>query len=236
MTAFEPTISIIIPVLNEAAYINKVLLSIAERKGSHRIKEILVIDGGSSDQTTSNALAHGAVVIPSKRGRAVQMNLGAKIATGDLLYFLHVDSLPPKNFDLAILEAIAQGNEVGCFQMRFNSESRFLKFFAWCTRINHQLCRGGDQSLFITAKLFKDCNGFNENYVIYEDNEFIQRIYKLKPFKIIPSRVTTSARRYEEKGMVRLQWHFGVIHLKHYLGAKPRELQQYYTKHIAVYA
>ncbi|TLP82741.1 TIGR04283 family arsenosugar biosynthesis glycosyltransferase [Maribacter sp. ACAM166] len=234
MSAFKPTISIIIPVLNEADYIKKVLLSISQNTGSERIKEILVIDGGSSDQTRTNALEFGATVISSEKGRAIQMNLGAKKATGDLLYFLHVDSLPPKNFDLAILQAEAVGNEVGCFQMRFNSDSRFLKFFAWCTRINHQLCRGGDQSLFISNKLFQETKGFNESYVIYEDNEFIQRIYKLKPFKIIAATVTTSPRRYEEKGMVKLQWHFGMIHLKHYLGAKPQELHQYYLKHIAV--
>lgn len=234
MSAFKPTISIIIPVLNEAEYIKKVLMSIFENSGSNQIKEILVIDGGSKDGTITIALEQGAEVIHSKKGRAVQMNLGAMKATGDLLYFLHVDSLPPKNFDLSILRAIENGNEVGCFQMRFNSESRFLKFFAWCTKINHQICRGGDQSLFITHKLFHNLNGFNERYVIYEDNEFIQRVYKLKPFKIIPAAITTSARRYEEKGMVELQWRFGVIHLKHYLGAGPNELHQYYLKHIAV--
>lgn len=234
MSAFKPTISIIIPVLNEAEYIKKVLISIAENSGSNQIKEILVIDGGSTDSTPANANKLKATVIHSKKGRAVQMNLGAKIATGDILYFLHVDSLPPKNFDLSILKAIALSNEVGCFQMRFNSKSRFLKFFAWCTKINHQLCRGGDQSLFINRKLFIKTSGFNENYKIYEDNEFIQRIYKLKPFTIIPATVTTSARRYKEKGMVNLQWHFGMIHLKYYLGARPNELHRYYLKYIAV--
>ena len=234
MTTFKPTISIIIPVLNEAEYIKKVLLSISENSGSDQIKEILVIDGGSTDGTKNIALTYGAEVLHSKKGRAVQMNLGAKKATGDLLYFLHVDSLPPKNFDLSIVQAVENGNEVGCFQMRFNSKSRFLKFFGWCTRINHQICRGGDQTLFITRNLFLETSGFNEDYIIYEDNEFIQRIYKLRPFKIIPATVVTSARRYEEKGMVKLQWHFGMIHLKHYLGARPNELYRYYMKYIAI--
>lgn len=234
MSTSQPAISIIIPVLNEANYIKKVLLAIAKNAGSNRIKEILVIDGGSTDQTTINAREYGATVINSKKGRAVQMNVGATKATGEILYFLHVDSLPPKNFDLAIFQAFEDGHEVGCFQMRFNSDSRFLKFFAWCTRINHQICRGGDQSMFITNKVFHENNGFNENYIIYEDNEFIGRIYKLKPFKIIPSAVTTSARRYEERGMVMLQWHFGMIHLKYYMGAEPHELHQYYLRYIAL--
>ena len=234
MSAFQPQISIIIPVLNESDYIKKVLGEISRNIGSDRIKEILVVDGGSTDDTISHASSYGATVLCSEKGRAAQMNFGAKKATGELLYFLHVDSLPPKNFDLAILKSIEAGNEVGCFQMRFNSNSRFLKFFAWCTRINHQLCRGGDQSLFITKKLFKETKGFNESYIIYEDNEFIQRIYRLKPFKIIPAKVTTSARRYQERGMVKLQWHYFMVHLKHYLGARPNELHEYYLKHIAL--
>ena len=87
MITFKPTISIIIPVLNEAEYIKKVLLSISENSGSDQIKEILVIDGGSTDGTKNIALTYGAEVLHSKKGRAVQMNLGAKKATGDLLYF-----------------------------------------------------------------------------------------------------------------------------------------------------
>ena len=218
MSSYQPTISIIIPVLNEANYIKKVLLAISKNAGSNR----------------TNARDYGATVINSKKGRAAQMNVGAAKATGEILYFLHVDSLPPKHFDLAIFKALEESHEVGCFEMRFNSDSAFLKFFAWCTKINHQICRGGDQSLFITNKLFHENNGFNENYIIYEDNEFIGRMYKLKSFKIISAAVTTSARRYEERGMVQLQWHFAMIHLKHYLGAKPQELHQYYLKHIAI--
>lgn len=234
MSAFQPKISIIIPVLNEEYYIKKVLRTISKYTGYKHVKEVLVIDGGSMDKTCANAIEFGATVIRSKKGRAVQMNVGAKHATGELLYFLHVDSLPPKNFDSAIIKAFETGYEVGCFEMRFNSPSRFLKFFGWCTKINHQLCRGGDQSLFITRKLFSQLKGFNENYIIYEDIEFIQRIYRLKPFKILPERVTTSARRYEERGMLSLQWHFAIIHFKHYLGAPPEKLHQYYSKHIAL--
>ena len=179
MSAFKPKISIIIPVLNEEDYIKNVLRTISKRTSYKYVKEVLVIDGGSTDKTCANAIEFGATVIQSKKGRAVQMNVGAKHATGELLYFLHVDSLPPKNFDSAIIKAFETGYEVGCFQMRFNSPSRFLKFFGWCTKINHQLCRGGDQSLFITRKLFAQLKGFNENYIIYEDIEFIQRIYRL---------------------------------------------------------
>ena len=234
MIISSPQISIIIPVLNEEDYIRKVLLSIRNNTSSDQIKEILVIDGGSKDYTVKEALNLGARVISTSKGRAVQMNLGAKIAAGDILYFLHVDTLPPKNFDSEILKAYAEGENADCFRIKFDSKHPFLGFFAWCTRINTQICRGGDQSLFILKSLFEKANGFNESYRIYEDNEFIRRVYKMTPFRVLRNTVTTSSRRYDEKGMLALQWHFGMIHLKHYFGAGPESLHKYYVKHIAI--
>ncbi|MFS4468583.1 TIGR04283 family arsenosugar biosynthesis glycosyltransferase [Maribacter sp. 2210JD10-5] len=233
MNRSVPKISIIIPVLNEAAYIKKVLFSIQEHSSSGQIAEILVIDGGSTDDTIKEARSFGVTVVSSPKGRGKQMNLGARLAKGDILYFLHVDTLPPAAFDRSILKAYSDGYQVGCFQMKFDSRSLFLRVFSWFTKLNHKICRGGDQSLFITKKLFEKAGGFNEDYKIYEDNEFIGRIYKMSPFKILPEYVRTSARRYEEKGMVSLQCHFGVIHLKHYFGAAPDDLYQYYKRKIA---
>jgi rSAM/selenodomain-associated transferase 2 len=227
-----PLISIIIPVLNEENYIKRVLRCITENSSTNSISEILVIDGGSADNTILEASKLGARVISAKRGRASQMNLGATLATGDILYFLHVDTLPPEHFDKDILKAHAEGFHVGCFRMQFDSNHPILRFFAWCTKINTQICRGGDQSLFITKELFKRVGGFDEAYTIYEDNEFVRRIYKVAPFKILPNTVKTSARRYRRKGVVTLQCHFGMIHLKYYLGAQPEELYEYYQKYI----
>jgi len=230
----KPQISIIIPVLNEEDYIKKVLLAIRENATSGNVKEVLVIDGGSTDITVKEASGLGATVISSDKGRAKQMNLGAEKATGDILYFLHVDTLPPKGFDTHILDSFNKRFEVGCFRLRFDSPDRILRFFAWCTRINHHICRGGDQSLYISKKLFHKAGGFDEAYTIYEDNEFIQRIYKLTPFKVIPSTVETSARRYEKKGVLALQYRFAMVHLKHYSGAGPAALHRYYQEYIAV--
>jgi len=175
----------------------------------------------------------GARVFSSNKGRAAQMNLGAAKAQGAVLYFLHADTLPPKDFDKHILKAIKDSYEAGCFQMKFDSDSRFLSFFAWFSRLNYKLCRGGDQSLFITKHLFENLNGFNEAYRIYEDNEFISRLYDHTRFKVLPQHVKTSARRYDNKGLFALQYHFGVMHLKNRLGEGPEELYQYYKEHIA---
>lgn len=234
MSTEKTKISIIIPVLNEEQYIKKVLTSIETNASSEYIHEILVIDGGSTDATGVVAKSLGATVISSERGRAKQMNLGAKIATGELLYFLHVDTVPPKGFDSQISAAYLNGNEAGCFRLQFDSTHPVLHFFAWCTRINHKLCRGGDQSLYISKNLFCKAGGFNAAYTIYEDNEFIGRIYKITNFTILPNTVKTSARRYQNKGVFTLQYHFGIVHLKHYLGAGPASLYSYYKQHIAM--
>lgn len=227
-------ISIIIPVLNEEEYIQKVLASIEKNTTSGCILEILVIDGGSNDSTTEKARSFGATVLSTERGRAKQMNHGAKMAKGQLLYFLHVDTLPPQGFDTFILKSYLNGFEAGCFRLQFDRNHPMLRFFAWCTRINYQICRGGDQSLYISKKLFHKAGEFNESYMIYEDNEFIGRIYSLANFTILPNTVKTSARRYKEKGVFALQYHFGMVHLKHYLGADPATLYNYYKQHIAM--
>ena len=225
-------LSIIIPVLNEEAYISS-LLNYLKEHCTGLTREIIVVDGGSNDQTLSLARQEAIKVIQSKKGRASQMNTGALNATGKIFYFLHVDTFPPAEFEKVIINAVQSNDLAGCFQMKFDSESRFLSFFAWFTRFNHRLCRGGDQSLFITRELFEQAGGFDENFEIYEDTEFISRLYKLNGFKILPQLVTTSARRYRKVGNWKLQYHFGIIHIKRLFGAGPEKLHEYYRRHIA---
>ncbi|PWL40313.1 glycosyl transferase family 2 [Flagellimonas aquimarina] len=226
------TISILIPVFNEEAYLGKLLKHLKLNSTTKNVLEVICIDGGSTDKTISIALQYGTTVVHSKKGRARQMNLGAEHASGEILYFLHADTYPPKGFDRFILEAIEQGHQSGCFRMQFDTKNPILRTFAWLSRINHTLCRGGDQSLFIQNGLFNKTEGFNEEYLIYEDTEFIKRLYGQTKFKILPDHVITSARKYREIGWIRVQFHFAMIHLKNYLGAGPDELFQYYSKHI----
>ncbi|MBU2906991.1 MULTISPECIES: TIGR04283 family arsenosugar biosynthesis glycosyltransferase [Arenibacter] len=227
------TLSIIIPTLNEAAHIGNLLQHLKANSNPENIKEIIVVDGGSTDGTPSLAKALGARIITSEMGRAKQMNKGAELATGHVLYFLHADTYPPKDFDLYILNAIHHNISSGCFRMKFDTSKKFLRFFAWFSRINHKLCRGGDQSLFIVKDLFQKSGGFNENYIIYEDSEFIGRLYKISNFTVLPHSVLTSARKYEQYGSYKLQYHFGIIHLKNLLGFGPDQLYRYYKKNIA---
>ena len=230
--AANPHISIIVPVLNEEENIKTLHHHLKSQASAFKNVEILIVDGGSTDESREAAQENGLSVISSPKGRAIQMNRGAAMARAEILYFLHVDTLPPKRFDKRIRESVRSGYEAGCFRMRFDSASWFLRFFSWFSRINHPMCRGGDQSLFITKELFYRLGGFDESYTIYEDTEFISRIYRQGRFKIIPEYVVTSARKYEDKGALSLQYHFGVIHMKNWMGAGPNALYRYYKKNI----
>lgn len=226
-------ISIIIPILNEADIIENLLKHLLQNSSEELISEIIIVDGGSTDGSQNKISKFSNVILlNSEKGRAKQMNFGAKHATGNILYFLHADSFPPKDFDQAIINEIKNENDAGCFIMRFNSNHWWLKLAGWLTCLNCKACRGGDQSLFITQSLFNHIGGFNENFTIYEDNDFIEKLYTKNKFVIIKKWLTTSARRYNTNGLWKLQYHFLIIHLKKWFGASAENLNNYYKKHI----
>jgi rSAM/selenodomain-associated transferase 2 len=226
-------ISIVIPVFNEINSIEKLLSHLINSVLSKDVIEIITVDGGSTDGSQEKINGHPNVtLIQSEKGRAVQMNAGAKAATGNILYFLHCDSLPPRHFDRIIEDTVQNGNQAGCFRMKFDYRHPVLMISQWFTRFNHISCRGGDQSLFITNELFKELKGFDENFVIYEDNEIISRLYSKNQFVVIPDYIITSARRYRQNGIWRLQYHFSIIHLKRRLGHSTENMLQYYRKNI----
>ena len=228
-------ISIIIPTLNEAENLQNLLNHLLKNSSSKNIAEIIIVDGGSVDGTQNSALNFNkTILLNSKKGRAIQMNFGAKHATGTILYFLHADSFPPKNFDKLIISEVKKNNNAGCFIMKFNSNHWWLKLAGQLTRLPWKSCRGGDQSQFITKSLFYKIGGFNEAFKIYEDNDLISKLYAINQFIVIPKWLTTSARHYNTNGVWRLQFHYWAIHLKKWLGASPENLNQYYLKHVSV--
>ncbi|MEJ2584172.1 MAG: TIGR04283 family arsenosugar biosynthesis glycosyltransferase [Robiginitalea sp.] len=225
-------ISIIIPVLNEAERLDTLLPALFTKAEAGAVREVIVVDGGSDDGSPEVAEKKGARILRAQRGRARQMNTGAGAAKGEILYFLHADSLPPAGYDRWILQAMEGGLCAGCFRLKFDPPHWFLNAFAWCTRINHPLCRGGDQSLFVPRQWFEESGGFDEAFHIYEDNQFIGKLYRDFSFRVLPYDVTTSSRRYEKVGVFRLQYHYSVIHLKRILGSPPQTLYAYYQKYI----
>ena len=237
-------ISIIIPVLNEAEIIEDLLSHLIKNSTKKNISEIIVIDGGSSDNTPnianyffskhfSEKSKNCYLVKTSRRGRAIQMNTGAKFATGKILYFLHADSFPPKDFDQYIIDEVSKNNLAGCFRLQFDNTHWWLRLASWLTQFHWRVCRGGDQSQFITKKVFNDIGGYDENYIIYEDNILVNELYKRKQFVVINKKLKTSARLYKKIGIWKLQYHFFAIYVKRWLGASAEELHCYYKKYIS---
>lgn len=227
------TISIVIPILNEEETIGKLLQQLIENSSPQNISEIIVVDGGSTDN--SEVLVKqfkNVLLLNSEKGRAIQMNLGAKHAKGRILYFLHADSFPPKHFDQHIGNEVKKGHLAGCFKMKFDSNHWWLKLASWLTQFRWRACRGGDQSQFITKDLFKSIGGYDERFVVYEDHDLINKLYALKQFVVIQDWISTSARRYKTNGIWKLQYHFWMIYVKKWFGASSDELLAYYNKHI----
>ena len=226
-------ISIIIPTLNEAGQISKVLTRIFSEKETPFIKEVIVCDGGSIDSTVQIAKQFPAHVIECpEKGRAKQMNAGAKKAVGRILYFLHADTLPPVGFAKLITESVNGKSEMGCFKLRFDYNHWFLKANSWFTRFNIGSFRFGDQSLFVTKAIFDNSGGFNEDLIMLEDQEFIKRIQKNRRFIVLPKSVITSARKYLENGIFKTQAVYFLIYCMYRLGFGQQKLLKTYKKFI----
>ena len=199
-----PKISIIIPTLNEATNI-AALITYLQKNGGESLQEIIVADAKSDDNTAELAAEAGAKIVNAERGRAVQMNTAAAFATGKILYFVHADTTPPPNFVTQILAAYAQNKEAGCFRANLKSNHFLLKINSFCTRFPFMWCRGGDQTLFITKQLFDELNGFDTQYRIMEEYDFIRRLKAKTCFYILKENVLVSTRKYEENGYFRVQ-------------------------------
>jgi len=223
-------ISIIIPTYNEADQIAATIAKTRAANGEHVI-EIIVADGGSTDETLSIAAGCNALTIVSEtKGRAAQMNKGAAIAKGDILYFLHADSIPPKNFTGYITDAVNNGFSSGCFRLAFDHSHWFLKANCWFTRFNVNAVRFGDQSLFVTKAVFKKSGGFNESLLMMEDQEIIHRLKKHGRFTVMNDVVTTSARKYIDNGIYRMQAIFFRIWFLYYAGYSQAHLLQLHRR------
>lgn len=222
-----PAITIIIPTYNEAEAIGRLLAYLRQ----HGATDVLIIDGGSLDTTAAQARRAGATVLPSPRkGRAAQLNYGARRARGEVLYFLHADSYPPPGFLADIQAAIAQGYASGCYRLAFDHGHWFLRFSAWCTRFPFTILRFGDQSLFVRRELFAQVGGYREDLHLLEDQELVQRLRRAGRFRLLPAAVTTSARKYLANGVFRLQGIFTLLVLLYWAGVPQPRLVQLYRR------
>jgi rSAM/selenodomain-associated transferase 2 len=225
-------ISIIIPVLNEVGTIETV---IASTRSSINV-EVIVVDGGSIDGTIDLVESLNVKVLSSPASRACQMNVGALAATGEILLFLHGDTLLPSGFDTMIRTALkpsglgkTKAPAAGAFTLKIDAPLRSLRLIErgvnWRSRFFQMPY--GDQAIFLKAKTFQQLGGFAE-LPIMEDFELIRRLQSLGSITIIPVPVVTSARRWLEKGIFTTTIVNQIVILAYLLRVSPKQIVGWY--------
>jgi rSAM/selenodomain-associated transferase 2 len=213
MTMTPAGLSIIMPVLNEAEGIAAALQALAPLLAHGA--QVVLVDGGSSDDTLARAQACGVPVISTAHGRAVQMNAGAQQANGAVLLFLHADTLLPHCADQQILQALAAGPQVwGRFDARIAGRPKLLRVIAALMNLRSRATgiATGDQAMFMTRAAFDAVGGFPVQ-ALMEDIEMSKRLRALSRPVCLRAQVVTSGRRWESRGvwctlllMWRLRW------------------------------
>ena len=221
-------ISIIIPVLNEATIIQSTLLELQKNQSI----EIIVVDGGSQDNTIKIVQQTGAKLITATGGKAAQMNQGANIAQSELLLFLHGDTHLPQNFIPLVRETLNQPKVVaGAFELAINGKEKSFRWVELMVKIRSRLFSlpYGDQGIFIRKNLFEQIGGYR-NLPIMEDFDLIQRLKRQGEIAIASGRVLTSGRRWQKLGV----WQTTVINqlviVGYYLGISPAKLRNLYFR------
>ena len=224
------SLSIIIPALNEADHITATLDSLQPLR--QRGVEVIVVDGGSSDNTAQLAAERADRVITSARGRALQLNAGAAAARGEILCFLHADSILPDSADGLIVGELSRSRRSwGRFDVTIAGTHPMLRVIArmmnWRSRLTG--IATGDQGLFMTRSLFEAAGRFPE-IALMEDIALTKQLKRYGAPLCIAHRMTTSGRRWEKHGVWRtilLMWR---LRLAYFLGADPDRLARQYVR------
>jgi rSAM/selenodomain-associated transferase 2 len=223
-------LSIIVPTLNEAAHIAATLAPLQAMRG--RGAEVIVADGGSSDETKTLAQPLADRVIDATRGRARQMNAGAKASAGAALLFLHADSLLPANADLDIESSLQRGARWGRFDVSITGTRAMFPVIAWF--INHRSrltgIATGDQGIFVRREAFESLGGFPDQPLM-EDVEFCKRAKRFGAPACLKTRIQTSGRRWEKHGVLKTIGLMWALRARYFFGATPESLHRaYYGK------
>jgi rSAM/selenodomain-associated transferase 2 len=221
-------LAIVIPALNEAANLSRLLPDLARGCPG---ADIVVVDGGSGDDTAAVvARLPGPWLLESARGRAVQMNHGAREAGGDTLLFLHADTRLPDGAARAIEQALAEPGVVGGrFDVRFDNERPLFRVIAWFmnTRSRASGICTGDQAIFVRRADFEAVGGYPE-IPLMEDIELSRRLKRRGNLRALRLRVTTSARKWEREGPLRTIGLMWALRFLHFCGVAPTRLHRWY--------
>jgi len=224
----KPTISVIIPTLDEEQTLQQTLSRLVDEENI----EIIVVDGGSKDASMAMAKARGALVISSPRGRGVQLNQGVKVASGKLLLFLHADTRLPDNFAFLIRRTLSRKNcGAGAFSLQIDSSQMSLAIIAYFANLRSRLLQMpyGDQGIFTTRNAYNRIGGFAE-VAIMEDFIFIKNMRKYGEIHILDETVVTSSRRWQNRGIILTTLTNQFIILGYYCGVKLPILAHWYQR------
>ncbi len=221
-------ISIIMPVLNEAPAIAQTLIALQPlREAGH---EVIVVDGGSDDDIVTLANPYADKIIQGPRGRSRQMNTGAKLASGEILLFLHGDTFLPGRADRLIIEGMKRGERKwGRFDVTLSGKHLLLRVIEflmnWRSRLSH--IATGDQAIFVNREVFEAIGGFPE-IDLMEDIALSKMLKKHGRPLCLYQRVLTSSRRWEEKGLFRTILLMWFLRAAYFLKANPGQLAKLY--------
>lgn len=222
-------LSVIIPTLNEADKIEKLINYLKNEK----VKvEIIISDADSSDQTRAIAAAQGAEVVNcQKASRGLQLNRGAQIASAPILLFLHADSCLEDSALSSLVEKMKQNPEKvgGCFSLKIESEHPLLKFISWSSNLRAKYLNliFGDQGIFVKRELFEKLGGFPE-IELMEDWEFSKKLAEAGDLIFLNKKIYTSARRWQEYGVLKTILLMHKIKILYLFGYSPEKLKKIY--------
>lgn len=224
--------SIIIPVLNESSIINQTIEHIYHI-GSEFDREIIVVDGDMDGRTIKSIKREEVIKTVSRKGRGMQMNKGASVARGDILLFLHTDTELPEDAFRTISSALDKKEYVGgAFDLGIKSDRFVFRIIEKAVYIRTRLTGipYGDQAIYIKKDFFKKINGFKE-IPLMEDVELIRRIKKSGyEMHLIPQKVQTSPRRWEEEGVIYCTLRNWVLITLYSFGVQPAKLVKFYYR------
>ena len=225
MNASQPlSLTVVFPALNEAPGIAIAVKKAISALGGTRV----VVDGGSSDNTAALAASAGAEIISSARGRGLQLATGAELATTEWLLFLHADTWLPKNAATVVADFNRQpGAQITTFRLGFDRAGRFLRACCWFTRFDSVFTRFGDQGILIRRNFYHGLGGFPA-WPLFEDVALLQRARRVARIWSLPAAVTTSARRFENRGHLSQQWLNARLLGRYLAGTHPKTLAAIY--------
>lgn len=222
----NPEISIIIPTLNEEDSLKKTLDALQIFGGD---VEIIIVDGGSDDVTLAIAENYRVKILHAPRGRGMQLQIGGDAATGDILWFLHADTIAAPDCVRQIKRSL-QNKMVagGNFTIRFDGEKFAAKFLTWLYPNLRKLgLIYGDSAIFARREIYEKIGGFKP-YPIFEDLDFIQRLRNEGDVVTLPATVTTSSRRFEKGSFILTFARWSILQILYWLGVNPETLLKIY--------